>query len=117
METSLILVDILPEMGGVWNHFDQAIRWLLGKMTDNKGNSCWLENAIQYTNYPFGSKFEYAPLFNNSIRVNRFQFAHKEKWCCYYLYHRKCIGFRANGPFDFVAKQICCLYGHPGQSG
>ncbi len=77
-----------PGDGRSLESFDQAIRWLLGKMTDNKGNSCWLENAIQYTNYPFGSKFEYAPLFNNSIRVNRFQFAHKEKWCCYYLYHR-----------------------------
>ena len=62
------------EMGGVWNHLIKLLDGFWVKMTDNKGNSCWLENAIQYTNYPFGSKFEYAPLFNNSIRVNRFQF-------------------------------------------
>lgn len=37
------------EMGGVWNHLIKLLDGFWVKMTDNKGNSCWLENAIQYT--------------------------------------------------------------------
>ena len=50
------------EMGAVWNHLIKLLDGFWVKMTDNKGNSCWLENAIQYTNYPFGSKFEFAAI-------------------------------------------------------
>lgn len=87
-------------------------------MTDNKGNSCWLENAIQYTNYPFGSKFEYAPLFNNSIRVNRFQFCPQGKNGVVITYTIENVSDSEQTVLLILSqKQICCLYGHPGQSG
>ena len=99
------------EMGGVWNHLIKLLDGFWVKMTDNKGNSCWLENAIQYTNYPFGSKFEYAPLFNNSIRV-------KEKMVLLLPIPSKMYRIQSKQSFLILSqKQICCLYGHPGQSG
>ena len=93
------------EMGGVWNHLIKLLDGFWVKMTDNKGNSCWLENAIQYTNYPFGSKFEYAPLFNNSIRVNRFQFCPQGKNGVVITYTIENVSDSEQTVlFDFVAK-------------
>lgn len=44
------------EMGGVWNHLIKLLDGFWVKMTDNKGNSCWLENAIHevfFALYPY----------------------------------------------------------------
>lgn len=67
------------EMSGVWNHLIKLLDGFWVKVTDKEGKSCWLDNAESYTSYPFGSEFKYAPLFNKSIRIERFQFCPQGK--------------------------------------
>ena len=62
------------EMGGVWNQRIKLLDGFWVRMGDEAGNTHWLERAERYTSYPFGSGFGYAPLFDNTLRVERFQF-------------------------------------------
>ena len=62
------------EMGGVWNQMFKLLDGFWMRIADDAGRSCWLERAERYTSYPFGSGFEYAPVLDNSLRVERFQF-------------------------------------------
>lgn len=62
------------EMGGVWNQRIKLLDGFWVRMGDEAGNTHWLERAERYTSYPFGSGFGYAPLFDNALRVERFQF-------------------------------------------
>lgn len=106
------------EMGGVWNHLIKLLDGFWVKMTDNKGNSCWLENAIQYTNYPLEvnlSTLLYLIIVSVSIVSN---FAHKEKMVLLLPIPSKMYRIQSKRSFLILSqKQICCLYGHPGQSG
>lgn len=62
------------EMGGVWNQRIKLLDGFWVRIGDEAGNTHWLERAERYTSYPFGSGFGYAPLFDNALRVERFQF-------------------------------------------
>lgn len=93
------------EMGGVWNQLIKLLDGFWVKVTDSEGKSYWLENAESYTSYPFGSEFKYAPLFDKSIRIRRFQFCpHGKNGVVISYTIENLSGSQQTIDFEFIAK-------------
>jgi hypothetical protein len=62
------------EMGGLWLHPIKLIDGFWAKIKDSaNGNAIWLSDAVEFVNYPYGNRFQYAPILDG-IQIQRFQF-------------------------------------------
>ncbi|MFL5740845.1 MAG: trehalase family glycosidase [Flavisolibacter sp.] len=67
------------EMGGLWMPPLKLMDGFWLKLTDADGTSeAWLKDAREFTNYPYGNRFRYAPVLDG-IEAQRFQFCPQGK--------------------------------------
>lgn len=67
------------EMGGLWMAPIKLLDGFWLKLTNEQGGSSeWLKDASEFINYPYGSKFLYAPILDG-IQVERLQYCPQGK--------------------------------------
>jgi hypothetical protein len=75
------------EMGGIWDHPIKLMDGFSASLRQDDTAIC-LEEAIEFTNFPFANVHRYAPIFDG-IAVERFQFVpdRKESVVVEYVFH------------------------------
>jgi hypothetical protein len=75
------------EMGGIWNHPIKLMDGFSASLQQKDMTIC-LEEAIEFTTFPFANVHRYAPIFDG-IAVERFQFIPdgKESIIIEYVFH------------------------------
>lgn len=95
---------VTGEMGGVWNHLIKLLDGFWVRVYDVGENPVWLEQAKNYTSYPYGSEFIYSPVLDG-IEVSRFQFCPQGRNGVVVTYTLKNQSDRDRElAFDFIAK-------------